>query len=431
MPLAGDARSRRMRFVLWGDMTPDQLLALIRKRYLDSRDFNGFRLHGSALETARDAAISLVEDGRVQPVENVDFMNIHIRPWPSKRTVEQHVEGLLNLDADHYGVGLYPTVLGMKGVRLPKRLAERPFETAMARGRGTLELAFFSLDVLEQYRNDPRYHFTFSDSGARMGIHDEAYLDEAEPDHDKVSLSHIGFAYDVEGLDNAHSPIVRRVAVFYGDLAKLSPEHQQRWRTYQVDDGNLRPHPLWWDAQMGTWPDGIGPIERLFVELEAINQLTERAFNERLFAVAKRPDDFGWLLRPSQREWDEFILGLDKALSENLRHQLFNKVSVPKRDKDGQTLGTLNRFELLMTGHGVATSTAKAALAPLREVRKARQAPAHKLRRNITDRTFVRRQLNLLADINQTLVGVRDWLSTHPANRGWTHPHDDLKDYRM
>jgi hypothetical protein len=415
------------------ELTPDQLMALVRKRYLDSRDFNGLHLYGSAVPGAREAAISLVSEGKIQVVSGADYMNIHIRPWPSKRTVDSQLDDLRRLDTEQYGICLYPTAAGMKGVRLPRRLTDRPFQVAMARGRGTLELAFFNLDVLEQYRNDARYMFSFGDAGAYMSIHADAYEDDQEPEHDKVSLSHIGFAYDLDGfdVDDLNSPIVRRVAAFYCDLAKLSPEHQQRWRTYQVPDAKLRPHPLWWGSQMGRWPDGIGPIERLFVELAAINELTARAFNQPLFASTDRPNDLGWLLRPSQREWDEFVLQMDKALSENLQHALFNKANVPKRDKDDQVLGTLSRLELFMTQYGISNEVAKDALEPLREVRRARQAPAHKLRQNINDRTFVHRQLSLLWDINDTLVGMRDWLATHPANRDWVHPNDDLKDYRM
>jgi hypothetical protein len=75
-------------------------------------------------------------------------------------------------------------------------------------------------------------------------------------------MSHIGFAYDLSGYDakDVNSLIVRRVCAFYGDLAKLSPEHQQRWKTYEsVPQDGLRPHPAWMDTQMGRWADGVGP----------------------------------------------------------------------------------------------------------------------------------------------------------------------------
>ena len=194
----------------------------------------------------------------------------------------------------------------------------------MAKCRGTLELAYFSFDVLEQYRNDPRFDFQFYDFGALVSIGDDAYLDADEPEHDKTGMGHIGFAYDLSQYDpyDPSSPIIRRVCAFYGDLAKLTSTHQQRWRTYQIEDeGSLSPHPVWWQQQMGHWPDGIGPFERFFFEMETLNTLYEHAHSTPLLRTTERPREFGWLLRPSQREWDSFVQLLDKLLSENLRHE--------------------------------------------------------------------------------------------------------------
>jgi hypothetical protein len=73
----------------------------------------------------------------------------------------------------------------------------------MAKGRSTLELEYFTLDVLEQYRNDPRFTFNFSDFGVMTAISDEAYLDAGEPDHDSIVMSHIDFAYDMSEYDRA------------------------------------------------------------------------------------------------------------------------------------------------------------------------------------------------------------------------------------
>jgi hypothetical protein len=69
---------------------------------------------------------------------------------------------------------------------------------------------------------------------------------------------------------------------------------------------------------MGHWPDGVGPFDHLFLELKSLNYLWTGAFGEALFKSVDRPRDFGWILRPSQREWDEFIVQLDKLLSDNI-----------------------------------------------------------------------------------------------------------------
>lgn len=411
----------------------DGLLKEIIYRYLNSGDFNGLYVPGDVGPDRRREAIELVRAGLVQVVSEADYMNPHIRPWPSRRSADDQIRSLKSLKPKSYGVCLYPMPAAMKGVRLSKRFADRPFERAMAMGRGTLELACFAIDVLEPYRNDPRYRFSYYDFGVDMAIGDDAYLDDTEPERDKISLSHLGFAYDLSGYDKTdlNTPIIRRVCAFYGDLITLTPEHQQRWRSYQVPDDGLEPHPVWWGMQMGNWADGVGPFTRLFFELQNINELFERALGVPLLTTTKRPNDLGWLLRPSQREWDEFVQRLDKVLSENLRHAAFDILGIAKQDSHGQNLGTLSRLQRFMESHSISTEVARDILQPLRDVRSARQKPAHALRANISDQTFVHRQVALLHDLNSSLIEIRRWLSTHPKNRGWKPPHEELGDYRM
>jgi len=381
-----------------------------------------------------EVAKGLVLGGQLEVmVEHLDYPNPHIRPWPSRRTVKSQAESLDKLGAAFYGIVLYPTPSVLKGVRIPARYNGYPFSTAMAKGRGTLELAYFSFDVLEPYRNDPRYQFTFWDFGVDMGIGDEAFLDQSELERDKISLSHLGFAYDLTGYDpkNPDSPMVRRVAAFYGDLSKLTPEHQQRWQSYQVPDDKLEAHPVWWKTQMGRWPDGIGPFHHLFLELESLNSLWAGAFGEPLFKNIDRPQDLGWMLRPSQREWDEFIVQLDKLLSENVRHDALDAAGAPRKDKNDQNLGTLTRLAALLESRGFSAVDAKALMKPLREIRQARQKPAHVLRANITDKTFVHRQVALLHDLSDALNGMVRWLMTHPKNQGWKPSLEPETYYRI
>lgn len=412
---------------------PD-LLKRVIDQYLKSGDFNGLYFH-EATGTEREEAIDLTRQELLQVVGEEDYPNPHIRPWPSLRSIEEQVASIEALPKNRYGVCLYPTPKALKGRRLSTKLADQPFRKAMAKGRGTLELAYFNFDVLEVYRNDPRFTFQFYDFGARAVVSDEVYLDETEPESDKILMDHVGFAYDLSGYDRADpdSPIIRRVCAFYGDLAKLSPTHQARWKTYQVaDDDNLHPHPVWWAQQMGHWPDGIGPFEKIFFELEAINTLHERAFGQALFHTTERPDDFGWILRPSQAEFDKFVHDLDKLLSESLRHDAFDMHGVPRKDDQGSNVGTLNRLDKLLEANRVPQDARKEFLRPLREVRSARQRPAHALRRNVTDKSFIHKQADLLERVGSTLDQLRHFFQTHPANRDW-EPSDSMegKGYRL
>lgn len=411
----------------------DDMLERILKYYFNSRDFNGLPLLGNAPENDKESAVRLMEDGLVQVVSDDDYPNPHIRPWPSKRSLESQIESVTSLKSSSPSVVLYPTPKALKSYRKKKRYPGMPYRQEMGRGKGTLELAFFRSDVLEQYRNDPRYQFSYWDFGASMGIGDEAYDDPKEPEGDKTHNLHMGFAYDLTDFkpDDPESPIKRLVASFYGDLADLSATHQQRWKTYQVEGDDIEPHPAWWMSQMGHFPDGIGPFEKLFSELENINSLYQNAFGKPLFKTSDRPNDFGWILRPSQSEWDSFIHEMDKVISENIDHKALTAAGIPRKDPSGKDSGSITRLDGFLQRTGLSPENTKSLLKPFREVRLARTKPAHKLRKNITDKTFVHKQIHLIGDINNSLHRIRTWLQKHPANKSWKPKHDTDKGYRM
>jgi hypothetical protein len=414
----------------------DDLLGQIIDHYRNSADFNGLRFMGEH-EEDRVAAAALVRDGVVQVVTEADFPNPSIRPWPSKGTIEQQVESITALDGNGYGVCLYPTPQALSKPGTRRAYRGQPYRQAMAKGRGALELAYFRFDVLEQYRNDPRFAFEFADFGATAVIGDDAFQDETEPEHDKIVMSHMGFAYDLSQYEavDPNSPIVRRVCAFYGDLAKLSPTHQQRWKTYEVDANGLYPHPGWWEPQMGHWADGIGPFEKFLFEQQMLNEFYEKAHGVALFGtVDERPREFGWILRPSQHEWDGFILLLDKLLSENLRSDGLDAAHAARQNEDGHHLGSLSRLQAMLTQRQIPAEAVKEVLAPFREIRNARQRPAHSLRTNITDRTFVHRQVELIGRVNESLELLRRFWQRHPANRDWEEPEFaaiDARKYRF
>lgn len=400
------------------------LLELVLAHYRTSSDFNGLRIDGTSPEICRSAA-DLIRDGLIEVVSEDDFPNPSVRPWPSRRTAEDQAESVLALHGTDSAVCLYPTSKALAEHPHDTPYEGEPFRRAMAEGRGALELEFFSLDVLEHYRNDPRFSFIFSDFGAKAVIGDDEYHDDDEPEHDKILMAHIGFAYDLTNYapDADDSFIVRRVCAFYGDLAKLSPIHQQRWSTFRVaSDEEPFAHPVWWAWQMGHWPNGIGPFDKLFAELKSLNQLSKAVSGEPLFRTADRPPEFGWILRASQHEWDRFVLEFDKLLSDNLNSKALDALGAAKRDEKGNPVGTLNRLQAGLIARGYSPDAAIELMKPLREVRKARQKPAHAISANISDKNFVHRQVELLHDVNCSLEALRRFWQTHPANEEWDEP---------
>lgn len=178
------------------DTAEQELLGLVTAQYRTSGDFNGLYI-GKDDAVLFDAAITLTRAGLVQVVSEKDYVNPHIRPWPSKRTPEEQVASITELATSEYGLCLYPTPQALAENPVPEAHPDKPFSQAMANGRGTLELAFFRFDVLEQYRNDPRFEFSFYDFGCDAVISDRSYRDAQESDQDKIIMDHIGFAYDL------------------------------------------------------------------------------------------------------------------------------------------------------------------------------------------------------------------------------------------
>lgn len=402
-------------------LTGESILDRVIDTYLNSGDFNGHYVgNGTFDDSTLKELRNFVSRGLVQIVSEQDYPNPHIRPWPSRRTLEDQISDIDMLIAgDDHAFCAYPTTDALEE-RTRNLFPDEPFKQALAEGRGALELAYFTMDVLEPYRNDPRYHFRADDFGVDFGVSDETYLDKAEPERDKIASLRAGYAYDPATLDA--SLVKRFLCVFFTDLADLTPEHQRRWESYLAPADHLKPHPVWMGMMMGHWADGIGVFQKILQEMQAINQLTSQAFGIELFRSTARPRKWGWVLRSSSDEWGDFILLTDKLLSENLEPKCLDAAGAPKVNAKGDQVGTLGRLSLLFEHAGVSVDVVKSIMEPLRRVRKLRQAPAHVLTDAATDDEITSRQRDLLSDLAQSLHLIREMLMAHPANRDWNPP---------
>ncbi|MGY3317439.1 hypothetical protein [Arthrobacter sp. TE12232] len=77
-----------------------ELLKKVKQRYMKPCDFNA--LHINTTWNLRDhieARGRAANAGRIEVVGPTDYPNIDIRPWPSRRTVAEQIEGLLGSPA--------------------------------------------------------------------------------------------------------------------------------------------------------------------------------------------------------------------------------------------------------------------------------------------------------------------------------------------
>lgn len=436
--------------------TADDLLAKVIDHYLTSREFNGLPVGESTGPTTN--AEQLIRDGLVQLVTSTDYLNTHIRPW-LKDDWERQVDELADVACGQLQGCMYPTPAAMQ-THAPQLTHTAPYRDRMIMGHGTLELVFFDLAALENYVNDPVFNFTFGDDGLRL-----ATAPSAEPDNDQRAEAEAeaedtgdstrdnpsqtepgygaddplaiecGYAYDHRVDYRGDEPIRRYWCAFLHDLANLPARHQTRLSTFERDGTDLVAHPEWWDREIGgRWTDTIGPFTKILWELRAINDVWTIAFGAPLLSTVERPRAWGWVLRPTTGAWNEFILLTDKLLSDNLQHKGLDAAGAPKTDEAGNRLGSMSRLQELFVRVSSTTTvdSVRFVLQPLREVRKERQSPAHRIEDTTSDAGIVNRQRDLLRDIADSLHGIRVFVQTHPKVRAadW-EPPDFIDNWRL
>lgn len=138
------------------------------------------------------------------------------------------------------------------------------------------------------------------------------------PERDKVFLETFGIGYDE--LDH------RAAVVYLRYLSDLSPEHQQYWNTFIVS-GLVKLHPDYYrGTYLGEWSLNGSFFGAILEEIKLINQLTTGIFGEALFRTEhneERPLGLTLFLRPTLRNFNIFVLAMDKILSDNINQEFF------------------------------------------------------------------------------------------------------------
>jgi hypothetical protein len=398
-------------------MARNQILAAITDFYLASPRFNGMSLRELELEAdpaaAREAVSALVLEGSVAAVFGDSHPNSHIRAFPERHSPEKQVE-LLN-DGKRQPC-FYPLRKHLERVVDAAQYEGAPYTLELALGEPQLVHRAFDLSVLEMYRNDPRYSYSSDDIHGSLCIHDDAVV----PKHDEVYLR-FGFA-----LDDA---LNKYVAAFLWDLHKLSPEHQRLWKMREVRVAT-KLHPDYFRSSiLGEFPERMSIYQALVEELQVVNRMAVAMGRQRFFREdyeGQPPRGFSSLLRPTLREFNEFVLMLDKMLSDNINKAFFHG-DVPdfeRREHDDGSFerisrGTLSMLEdwLKKRFSGKDDTFMVDLMNGLREVRKLRQKPAHTLREDEFDQAYIHQQRDLMKKAYLSVRTLRLVFANHPASR--------------
>lgn len=412
------AAEKRKRVTDPGKKLPDSIVTFVVRFYLDSGDFNGCpwdRLLLAFQDSDLEAVVrDLVSRGRIELVTEKMFPNPSIKPF-APRGVESQ---LFEYDANRNRACFYPHPSELAKVVDKNDFDGRPYELALALGAPQLEHRAFDLALLEVYRNDPRYLYECDDVHGWISVRDEHYEGDAMSESDKTGLQTFGFAYN--------DTFERAVTSFVCYLAKLSPEHQKIWQARELAAG-FRMHPDFYRTQIqGEFPDQLPICQALFMELETINSMAEAMLRAPLFRDVKRPKRFGFLLRPTAHEYEQFAHLLDKVISDNINVDFFGDDVEREREtprKDGK-VRVEQKGSLTLLDEWVRKSIKlndwsdfDTAMASLRKVRKARQPSAHKLNDDRFDQSLFKSQRQLLLDAYSAIRLLRLLLANHPQAR--------------
>ncbi len=296
----------------------------------------------------------------------------------------------------------------------------KPYELALALGSPQVIHRSFDLSVLEYYRNDPRYIYKNDDVRGRISYNNADDLSE----RDRVVLEMFGFSYDAD--------LNRAVAVFVYHLARLSSEHQQIWKAKELgDDYELHPD-FYRNAILGEWGEKVSIFDAFASELYLIRQMTQGMNRPPLFREdfgeynENKPRKFGFLVRPTLEEFNDFVHLLDKMISENINKKFFlNEVRYETEieRKDGkiqvQPKGTLQILDSWIRKFYCINdwSPWDEAIQAFRDIRKKRQRPAHAINGNVFDQKYFKEQRELIIHAYQGISTLRMMFESHPKVR--------------
>jgi hypothetical protein len=415
--------------------TANGVLNRITSSYLLGREFNGTLITNLSSDNEKTRSIlrNLILDEKVVLNFGDRHPNPHIlalEPEPREQQLEKldrlvfeppqyENYGPLRLQINSINCCAYPSTKHLQTVVDPAQYHDKPYTLLLALGEPQLAFRSFNLRILEFYRNEPRYSYETDDIHGHISTRGENDLEPA----DDTFLETFGFAYSKDIKK-------RYVAVFLRYLSGLTPEHQQRWKLEQVN-GEILLHPEYSRTTAGHWPTRESIFIAFLTELSTINQMCRAIGWQPLFRKEfqrhEKPRDFGFLIRPTAKEFNDFVLSLDKLLTENINKNFFEgKVPLTAEEnlangkvkvRDKGTIALLEEW----IKQSFRTSDPKPideAIAAIKEARSLRQRPAHKLEDNSFDQKYFQRQRDLIMSTYAAVRLLRLVFERHPNASG-------------
>ncbi|PJZ43660.1 hypothetical protein [Leptospira brenneri] len=420
--------------------------------FINSKDFNGIPLRQISeefevdYETFIDMVKELVNERKVSIQSSSNPHIIGIRHYPIDSQIKilddakviniesMEYEGVsFSYENTEYPICLYPSQEKLESNRDCIEYGYACYSKALALGDPQLKPIFFDIDVLDRYFNDPRFDFNFEDySGNISCIHDDLY-NPLVRNEDNVLIQSFGI-----GFDNQKN----RVAVVYlRYLHNLTAEHQIYWKNKEKKQKCTILTEYFHNTIEGNWTFSQSIFSAFLLELKCLNELSYLIYNTHLFHETfegeKRPKEFTFFFIPTIKNYNDFILLLDKLISENLNKTFFEgKLDLfILREENGihikEKKGTLALLEEWLTsifkikGEGSISDIIK----PFKNIRKERQKPAHKVTKNAYDLNLIEKQKEIIGEAYESMRQLRHIFHLHPKGKKYKLPDyiDNIK----
>lgn len=401
------------------------ILKIVTDYYLNSRDFNGYAVRN--LKTPKDLLKPLIKELIKEKQITVNFGEIH--PNPHIKALEsppivKQLENIKKLNLQN--ACLYPSKEHLNQIVDRSKYKRKPFTLLLALGEPQLAYRVFNLRVLENYRNDPRYIYDSNDISGWISVSDKYFESNEMAEPDQVLLQTFGFAYD--------SNLNRAVAVYLCYLSRLSPEHQQIWNG-NILEGDYKLHPDYWRASMGRWPEGTSILTAFLEEIHHINEMSKLmsrpALFKKEFRERERPKNFGFLIRPTLGEFNNFIHLLDKMIADNINFEFF-KGEVPLfeevKNSSGNIIERRRKRSIRVLDEWLNRvkfpdpKPRQEMIKIFKEINEMRQKPAHAVDEDAFDQKYFKDQRKLIIKAYKAIRTLRLIFTNHPNVKDYEIP---------
>ncbi len=397
------------------------------KHYLESRDFNGIGVENFDSNSEYPVIKKLIRDGKI---DLIWYANFHIKNFKA-RPVDAQIEKIEN---DGFSGCLYPTPELLKELKAGDG-KKSPYTRELMKGVPQLSFRFFDLRMLEWYRNDPRFICEGDDMHYRVFNKIDTKTKKQKIIKDDFEFFRFGFGYN--------SKEDRAVTALIYDLHKLPYAQQVEMKKHELE-GDYEPHPVFFDTTIrGNWPSAISIYSAFLMEKIEINKICEIIKKPPLFKTSHsidggNPDGFGILLRSTKKEFGDFAILLDKLLGDDINPDFFKgDIELDRRLTDEQgkqeihRKGTIVLLKEWLEKNFINNNQEdfKKFFKILRDVRKARQKPAHIVEKNEFDKKYIVDQRELISKAYSVVYNIRSILQKHPHVGDYKSPkHLDESD---